>query len=213
MRVCTIPAEYCGWFRAGEADDTGTVESGLKAEARKKRLRLPDLLLRPMIAPPQIEWLQELGNIDGAVVVAREMDAQVKRNIQEQHMGDGAPATLERAAATSAAPSTEVEDVEDEIDDTYQSSVWAKSMIASLTLRKCGVGGSARDNDNGDRGGKRKSSNNIVHKKKFERETKNGHAVATRQVGGARRKSSIRRRQSCILCSRSGCTLTVRSFS
>lgn len=150
-----------------------------------------------MIVPPQIEWLQELGNIDGAVVVAREMDAQVKRNIQEQHMADGAQATLERAAATSAAPSTEMEDVEDEIDDTYQSSVWAKSMIASLTLRKCGVGGFARDNDNGDNGDKGKSGSIIVQKKKYERVTKNGQALAIRKVGAARRKRHLRRRQSC----------------
>lgn len=103
-------------------------------------------------------------------------------------MGGGAPAAPARASSTtSAVAGTEVEDVEDDIEETYQSSVWAKSMIAALTLRQCGAGASTTGRD----GRKRKSSRKIHKKKKLKKMANNGQALATRKVGRARQIKNV----------------------
>ncbi|CAM9252597.1 unnamed protein product, partial [Ectocarpus sp. 12 AP-2014] len=92
----------------------------------------------------EIQWLQDTGQFAAAVLAAREMDAEVKRHINDQHLQSGGGGDQEIVGESRSGDgepnlgSILFQDVQSEDDDqgeTYEAAVWAKVAIADLATR------------------------------------------------------------------------------
>lgn len=86
---------------------------------------------------PQIQWLQEIGKFAKAATVAQEMQAQVKRDINEQHMQSGANIGKNSHIAPLV---LDAEVKAPDLDRAYEAAVWAKVTLAGLAIEKIGGG-------------------------------------------------------------------------
>ncbi|CAM9131600.1 unnamed protein product, partial [Scytosiphon promiscuus] len=88
----------------------------------------------------EIQCLQESGQFAAAVVAAREMDAQVNRDINERRIQDEGSEKATRAGRTKGNGLDSVLFADEETwnkggEASYEASVWAKVAIADMTTR------------------------------------------------------------------------------